>query len=214
MARTSSDRVIPDLNWYLSISSERGGTPRCPFASVERCPRYFESLALLGQAGSTRIEPVEERRLLEKWKQSDLWPRTAEYEPSISGWEGNSSHFDNFCPEIAFDRFGYFAVSLNRYADEIDSGTAHERLAKEGAPAGDPQWNWASVRPSHYTECPLYSPLLGGTGRPAKSDGTEHEISLSLWGAAIRLKNPVALVRAGWAWISNRWRKRSRSVSQ
>jgi hypothetical protein len=117
-------------------------------------------MSLLGNAGSTAIPKDEDERLLAKWKASDLWPRSAEYETSISGWEGNQSHFSNYCPEIAFDRFGYFATYLGRYADEIDSDAGHNRLARENAPPNDPHWSWASISPQHYTECPIYSVLM------------------------------------------------------
>ena len=52
--------------------------------------------------------------------------------------------FSRICPELAFDRFGYFATFLARYADEIDSECAHERLEKQNAPANHPGWQWAA----------------------------------------------------------------------
>lgn len=151
--------VIPDLKWYASASEKKGVPVRCPFATVEACPRYYQSLSLLGSAGSTKIPQAEDERLLEKWKKSDLWPRTEELATSIVGFSGKPSMFSNFCPEVAFDRFGYFATYLTRYADEIDFGHAHERLEKEKTPAGDPRWAWASTQEQHYTECPIYAVL-------------------------------------------------------
>lgn len=150
---------IPDLRWYKNISERKGIGVRCPFATVEACPRYYQSLALLGYAGSTKIPKAEDDRLLSNWKKSDLWPRTAELATSTMGSDGNPSMFSNFCPEIAFDRFGYFATYLGRYTDEIDVGIAHEQLGKEKAPPGDPRWSWASIRAQHYSECPLYTVL-------------------------------------------------------
>ena len=67
--------------------------------------------------------------------------------------------FSNFCPEVTYDRFRYFATYLGRYGDEIDIGAAHEQLGKERAPAGDPRWAWASTQSQHYTECPIYAVL-------------------------------------------------------
>ena len=160
---TTLDTPIPDLRWYIEISRERGASPRCPFATSERCPRYFQSLSLLGEAGSTKIEPDEDERLFQAWKRTDLWPKTAEYETSLFGPVGEEKHFANFCPEVAHDRFGYFASFLGRYADELDSGPAHDRLYRDKVPKEDPRWAWSSISPMHYTECPLYSPLLQPT---------------------------------------------------
>lgn len=132
-------------------------SPRCPFATVESCPRFYQSLSLLGSAGSTAIDSSEDKRLLEKWKKNDLWPKTREQETIISG---NNKFFDKFCPEVAFERFGYFASYLGRYSGELDHDLAHEQLGKIGASSEDYRWAWSSVAPMHYTECPLYSVLL------------------------------------------------------
>jgi hypothetical protein len=147
-------KTNPDFAWYADISSRHSLSPRCPFASVERCPRYYQSLSLLGEAGFTKIAPAEDDRLIRKWKGSDLWPRTDEQATGILG-----STFANFCPEVSYDGFGYFASSLSRYADEIDSDFAHARLGKMHAPASDWRWRWAHVRPMHFIECPIYSAL-------------------------------------------------------
>ena len=151
--------IIPNLDWYIQIDNEKGITGRCPFATVESCPRYYQSLSLLGEAGSTKIAPHEDARLLAYWQGSDLWPRTDEYATSVSGPEGDLRQFSNFCPEVAYDRFGYFATFLARYADEIDAGVAHTQLAKENAPGNDWRWSWAAVSPEHFTDCSLYSVL-------------------------------------------------------
>ena len=149
--------TIPNLNWYLAVSKKMGVPPRCPLATVETCPRFYQSLSLLGSAGSTAIESSEDKRLLEKWKTSDLWPKTREQETIIYG---NNKFFDQFCPEVAFARFGYFASYLGRYSDELDHDLAHEQLGKIGASSEDYRWAWSSVTSMHFTECPLYSVLL------------------------------------------------------
>ena len=151
--------IIPDLNWYISISQHKGGQPRCPFATVWSCPRFYQSLSLLGEAGSTKIAPEEDNKLLKHWQKSDLWPTTSEYATRISGSPGEPHIFSNFCPEVAFDRFGYFASLLARHADEIDIGIVHKALGKERASRNDWRWSWAAVSEIHYTECPLYSIL-------------------------------------------------------
>jgi hypothetical protein len=151
--------IIPDIDWYTRRSQEMGITPRCPFSSVETCPRYYQSLSLLKDAGSTAINPKEDQRLLKYWKKSDLWPKTGEQATAIGGEPGNPGHFWIFCPEVAFERFGYFASSLNAYADELDHNLAHEKLGREHAPLKDWRWAWSSIKPMHYAECPLYSVL-------------------------------------------------------
>ena len=159
--------VIPDMDWYATLSQQGGVQPRCPFATVKACPRFYASLLLLGEAGgSTTIEPRENKRLKKHWEKTDLWPRTAEQDSSYFGRKGHYS-FSNFCPEVSFERFGYFASGLYRYSDDLDTDLAHERLGKEKAPANDPRWAWVSVTPLHYTECPLYSVLVH---RSAHSD--------------------------------------------
>ncbi len=118
---------------------------------------------MLGEVGvATSLDPGEDQQLLEKWKRSDLWPVTTEQDSQVMGPEGKPSHFFNFCPEVSFDRFGWFASHLASHTDEIDAGFAHKNLAKEGATANDWRWTWSLVTPMHYTECPLYSPLLLG----------------------------------------------------
>lgn len=170
----SVDHIDPDLQWYTGISQRKGLRSRCPFASVHRCPRFYQSLSLLGEAGSTRIEPKEEQRLLRKWKQSDLWPTTREQETWIAGEPGNPAIYSNFCPEVAYDRFGLFALNLARYADDIDLEAAYARLGRIDARGNDWRWAWSSVAPMHYTECPLYSPLDLDSSRDGLHGGDEN----------------------------------------
>lgn len=189
------NHIDPDLYWYTRISRDKGVRPRCPFASVHRCPRFYQSLSLLGGAGSTKIEPKEDQRLIEKWEKSDLWPTTSEQATSIMGEPGKPSIYLNFCPEVAFERFGLFAVSLARYADGIGSDAAHARLGEEGAPGTDWCWAWSHVAPIHYTECPLFSPLdLDVSRSGAREDGQDAPGDV-----------PHALLRAIWNW-SPLWR--------
>jgi len=145
----------PDLRWYTGISQDKGLLPRCPFTSVRRCPRYYASLSLLGDAGSTKIERGEDMKLLKEWRRSDLWPVVMEQEPQVSGPGDEMKHFTNFCPEISFERFGWFASGLYRYSDEIDIDLAHRQLARQGVGHKHWRWAWSSVVPMHYSECPV-----------------------------------------------------------
>jgi hypothetical protein len=165
--------IIPDKKWYSDISAKEKVLPRCPFATADSCPRFYQSLSLLGSAGCTSIPVNEEQRLLEKWEASDLWPLTGEQATSISGPKERFNHFSNFCPEVSFDNFGYFATALHRHIDEIDTDVAHNLLKKKGAPPHHWGWAWSSVTPMHYTDCHLYSILAHRSNRPSTLKGSE-----------------------------------------
>ncbi|SDG25242.1 hypothetical protein SAMN05216603_1011 [Pseudomonas benzenivorans] len=149
----------PDLTWCSRISAKKNLSIRCPFATAKTCPRYYQSLSLMGDIGSTKIPEKEDKKLLKKWSNSDLWPLTGEYASSIFKANTKFSMACNFCPEVMYDRFGYFCTSLSSYADEIDADAAHKSLSRSGVESSDPRWQWASVTAQHYTECPVYSVL-------------------------------------------------------
>ncbi len=151
--------TTPDFEWYGSISKEKRMTSRCPFATVEVCPRYYQSLSLLPEAGFTGIPDKENAKLLKKWKSSDLWPKIDEQATSVSKSDSRLSTLSNFCPEVLYDSFGYFCTFLSSYADEIDSDMAHRMLHKQGAASNDPRWHWSYAISQHYSECPLFSVL-------------------------------------------------------
>jgi predicted nucleotide-binding protein len=89
--------------------------------------------------------------------------KNREGETSTSSDGTRTWGFSNFCPEVTYDRFHLFATRLYRYAAEIDTDLAHERLGREGARANW-RWSWEAITPLHFTECPLYSPLTHGDG--------------------------------------------------
>jgi len=161
--------TYPDLEWYAKISAQKGlSSPRCPYAVATRCPRYYQSLYLLGQAGSTKIEEADDKRLEAFWKKSDLWPLTAEQATSMDGPEGRKT-FSRFCPEVAFERFGLFASHLIPYPDVETSELAQERLASSSGALSrkDYRWDWWGIQETHYSECSLFA-LLPYTA-PVKS---------------------------------------------
>ena len=165
-------KIQPTLEWYKAKSRDGGGPPRCPFASVQRCPRFYESISLLGEARfTTEIPRDKDDRLRTMWQQSDLWPSVREQAASIMGPADDPRHLMNFCPEVLFEHFRLFASDLHGYADEIDIDSAHSRLASEHVPASDWRWTWAAVKVMHYTDCPLYSPLTqDGPNQPVLLD--------------------------------------------
>lgn len=146
----------PDFAWYSSKSKSLRLSPRCPIARSELCPRYYASYWLLGNAGiTTKITDADKERLDRKW--SIFKPVVLEEEAGISHSDGKFCSITNFCPEVAYDVFGLFASSLWRYADELDSDLAHEKLGREQARSDDPRWQWSSVTGRHFTECREYS---------------------------------------------------------
>jgi hypothetical protein len=176
-----------DLQWYTSESTKKAlPTPRCPFATTERCPRYYQSLSLMGRAGSTRLDPKEDKRLMRRWRKSELWPRTAEQETALFS-SGDEPHiFTRFCPEVVHDRFDWCATSLAAYPDERDRDLAHAALGRARAAGDDWRWAWWQMTPMHYSECPLYSLLSQiSSGQP-----TSEILGLKpgIWGFNIDLK--------------------------
>ncbi len=153
-------RIVPDFAWYLAESTRLGlKSPRCPFASVHACPRYYQSLSLLGKSGCTAIPKDEDDALKTRWEKHPLRPATGDQETGIFGGSDGPNGYHNFCPEVAYDTFRLFATYLGRHVGEIDRDFAATLLQKEGASPDDPRWNWCSVVPQHYVECPLYSTL-------------------------------------------------------
>jgi len=145
----------PDIKWYEEISLRKGLPTRCPFAAVNRCPRYYQSLSLLGRSGSTEIPPEKDEQLKARWEKSDLWPITMEQATSVSGSPGKYN-FCRFCPEVLYDRFGLFAEDLIPHSDEY---TLERLIELKGPLRDDWEYNWAFLKELHYSNCPLYSGL-------------------------------------------------------
>lgn len=140
------------MDWYLSVSRDRGVGPRCPFATVQRCPRFYLSTWVLNEVDN---QPQDEA-LHDRWRRSELYPTRDEELTSSSG-SPTALHYGKFCPEVAYERFGRFASELTEYFD------AYERQAgQQQVKEGGPEWksDWLAMTPRHYTECPLYAPLL------------------------------------------------------
>lgn len=179
----------PDLEWYLSVSREREVAPRCPFATVDRCPRYWDSLSMLQHIGYTSASTEESQRLEKKWSGSELRARIAEQDTSISGSQSHKS-LANYCPEITYNIFGFFASYLGEYVDDTDREMAYRRFTREGISPNSWQWLWADLIPMHYTECPLYSPLQQKIFSipPVQTNAELVTLKPAFWGISIDLK--------------------------
>jgi hypothetical protein len=83
---------------------------------------------------------------------------------------------------------------------------AHEELGRSGGAKW--RWRWAGLKPLHFTECPLYSPLTIGTRIQPKEEGRngngQEIVSLkpTFHGIGIDLKE---LGRRVWTWCRNWW---------
>jgi len=129
------------------------------------------------------MDSKEEKKLLRKWKKSDLWPSVDEESTSITGPEGNPRGYTRFCPEVLFNLFGYFTEHLHEYIDEIDRDSMIRRLTSEGCDEGDYRWKYMSISPLHFTDCPLYSNLQ------EKSSNREDlvDVKPNIWGFGLNL---------------------------
>ena len=57
--------IHPDLQWHTSVGERKNLSAPCPFATVRLCPRYFESVSLLGDQGiTTAVGSVPQWRAL------------------------------------------------------------------------------------------------------------------------------------------------------
>ena len=160
--------VIADIEWYKKQSKEKGVSTHCPFASVDLCPRYYQSLSLLDSTGATKMNERDDKKLFKKWKKGDLWPKIDEHATSVSKPNDKFCMASNYCPEVMYDRFRVFAVSIASFPDEIDQAAMHNHLKKIHAPENDVRWIWNHVEPLHYTDCPLYSVLKNRASIPEK----------------------------------------------
>ena len=89
------DRIIPDIDWCRELSIKLGVPTRCPFSTVDECPRYYQSLALLSSAGHTPIATEKDEMLRKKWETSDLWPMIEEQATGCQGVGGYRQYAAN-----------------------------------------------------------------------------------------------------------------------
>ena len=149
--------IVPDSSWYRAKSTEAHAPFSCPYANVHKCHRYYASIYMLGKVKMiTSISEDKKANLDTFWAGSNLVPVIAEEDTGIRGSEYKSNSFFNFCPEVTFTYFGYYANYLARYADEIDEGSG-QRIAERESVKNDWRYDWASVIACHFLDCSVYS---------------------------------------------------------
>lgn len=183
--------IVPNLQWYTKQSENKKFSPRCPFAAVRKCPRFYQSLSLIGEIGFTKISKKEDNALCKAWQKSHLWPSITEQHSSVNYTNGNFKSVSHFCPEVSFLCFGLFASSLWKYADETDTSHAHAFLSKTKSTSDDWRWIWAEVIPQHYSECEFYSLICGiNTNKPEVSEDVI-EVKPSFYGISINVRSVI-----------------------
>jgi hypothetical protein len=169
----------------------------------------------LKETGATSIDPSADSTLFQCWRQSPLWPLIAEQTTSVCGGpDGPAAILSNFCPEVSYDRFGLFASHLARYADQLDIDMAHKSLAERAAPREDWRWQWASVRPQHYSECPLYSLLQTPDEVAIALDQSQDLLEIKPGAFGISLNVKALITRFCVWWLKKRQKKNANNEIQ
>lgn len=148
--------TIPDSSWYRSKSIEADAPLSCPYANVHKCPRYYESIYMLGKVGIiTSIGTSKKEELDVLWEESGLSPVISEDGTGIGWSDGKLSSISNFCPEVSFTYYHYYASFLARHADEIDKDCGY-RIAEREKIQNDWRYQWACVSACHFLDCSVY----------------------------------------------------------
>lgn len=149
--------AVPDSSWYREKSASADAPFSCPYANVHKCYRYYASISMLGETKMiTAISDAKNAELEDFWSETDMVPVIAEEDTGIWGSDGKWSSFSNFCPEVSFTYFRYYASFLARYADEIDEEHG-QRSAERGGIKNDWRYEWASVTDCHFLDCSVYN---------------------------------------------------------
>lgn len=148
--------INPNFEWYSLKSEAKKLPPRCPLASPESCPKYYDCLWLLGECKIIKKLPIEDKICFDK-KRELFKSIIGEQESSVNYVDDRLVSINRFCPEISYNVFGYFATVLHCYVDEIDLRYAHQELMRENIDLSDYRWQWWIVIPRHYAECQEYS---------------------------------------------------------
>jgi len=177
--------INPDIQWYENVSSSKSLSRRCPYATIKLCPKYFFSYSLCSQVGSmSKLSKKDDDEAMRLWGKTDYLPMIAENEPTVSG--DDVKNYRNYCPEVLYVLFGYFASSVHHFNDEIDQQIAERHLSKIKADRNDWRWIYSSILPLHYSECEHFS-LLEKSKQGSYSEDII-ELKPNIYGIGINLK--------------------------
>lgn len=167
--------TVPNLLWYQSKSSEKGVSASCPYANVNKCPRYYASIYMLGKVRITTSIDADQVKVLDAlWEESGLLPVIGEEDTSINGGNGKYSSFCNFCPEVSYRYFNYYASYLGKYVDEVDRDVGHRIAERDGIP-DDWRYEWWSLAECHFLDCDVYVQVHEfNSKKVGKFDGLAH----------------------------------------
>jgi hypothetical protein len=104
----------------------------------------------------TSISDNKKSELDEFWKHSDMVPVIAEEDTGVGGSKGRPSSFSNFCPEVIYTYFRYYASYLAEYVDEIDKDSG-QRIAEREKIENDWRYEWGFLTACHFLECSVYN---------------------------------------------------------
>jgi len=151
-------RVIPDKKWWEIQSTTRSAQAQCPFANSYKCPRYYESLALLSKVNMISGMPKNKDEELSHFWGGTIFSSLCDEEvPSLRRKDyGSVASISNFCPEVSFKYFSYYADSMHKYADEIDHDSGIRNAVRDGLP-NDWKYNWMAVHPVFYLDCEIFN---------------------------------------------------------
>ena len=172
--------IIPDLEWYRNKSIQMDTPNSCPYANYYKCPRFFDSIDMLGDAGVITSINVKNKEDLDTfWERSGLSPIIAEDETSISN---NNNTFSNFCPEVSFKYFGYYAKFLAKYSDDTDKENGYRIAEKDNLP-NDFRYQWEYATACHFLDCSVYNQIHDfNLSKIGKFDRLVHSNVLNLIG--------------------------------
>lgn len=149
--------TVPDYRWYKEKSLEKAVPSECPFANVHSCPRYYESLYMLGEVHMiTKMGSDTIKELDALWEKSKIKPILEEEMTYIYGGDGKNSTFGNFCPEVSYKYLSYYADYMSKYADCIDQEHGAKTAEYENI-NNDYRYVWAIVKETHYLDCSVFN---------------------------------------------------------